>query len=645
MPDSAPLPTEQNLSRGDRLDSWKEIANYLRRDVRTVQRWEKTEKLPVHRHLHEKQGTVYAFKSEIDAWARGRTLSDDESASGTVGSPIEVADEPELAQKVEVPRPLPVGRTDQLDSGSVGQAFAFMRRRWFLAALALALAGGGAWAYLAWPSHESVVLAVLPFKNQGGVDQQPLVDGFTRETIARLETVQPDQMGVLHLTRKYSDVPAPQIAAMFNATYVLRGDARIIGQRVSIATQLVRVSPGGRNSATIWSDQYQGDLNDIQRIQADVATAVARAVSQQLLRPQPTQRLNTEAYEAYQFGTFFFNKRTTPDLLKSLDYFNRAVAADPTYAPAYAGLAAAYSLLGSAPYTELPPQESYSKAEAAARKALQLDESLAEAHLALGYSLLVYERNYVKARQEFERALQLRPAYGAAHDYYAYYLTAMGDMKKAIEERETARRLEPVSPLLTTALGEAYYQNRQYDQAILMAQKALELDSSYPVSMINLARSYEQSGLHSQAEAIYLKLLNFAPEDPGLLALLAHEYAVSGQGEKARKIETQLEHMRNKRYVASLYIALIWTGLGERDLAFLWLNRAYDEDCEYLVYLRTEPTADPLRDDPRFAELLRRLALGSIGSDAPPPMNGPPSLKGVIDAPIQHPGNAPLSGR
>jgi tetratricopeptide (TPR) repeat protein len=476
-----------------------------------------------------------------------------------------------------------------------------------LVILAVAAVGALA-AHLLWPQHP-MVLAVLPFKNLGASDREAMVDGFTAETKTRLEQVQPERMGVLLLTKRYADLPVDKVAAEFNAAYVLQGDARIVGQKVSITARLLR--SGARGSTPLWNDQYEGDLQDIQRIQSDVSAAIARAVLHEFPGAQPTQQLNTEAYEAYQWGNYFLNKRTTRDLLKGLDYFQRAAKVDPHYAPAYAGLATSYSLLGSAPYTQLPPKESYSKAEAASRRALALDESLAEAHLSLGYSLLVYERNYEDARREFERAIQLRPGYATAHDYYAYYLTAMGEMNKAIAERETARRLDPVSPLLTTALGEAYFQNRQFDLAIRMDQKSLELDPSYPVTMINLARGYEQAGMHPQAREIYQKLLGFAPDDPGLLALAGHEYAVSGDAPAARKIEAQLESMRSQRYVAALYIALVWTGLGDRDRAFQWLDQAYDEDCEYLVYLSTEPMADPLRSDPRFPQLLQKLGLTS----------------------------------
>jgi len=601
MSTQSPLGLPERTAQGDRLDSWKEIASYLKRDVRTVQRWEKTEGLPVHRHLHEKQGTVYAFRSEIDEWARERTLPEEELDFITRKVP-EDQDQASEAPLAGVPSGN-LTLAPPTDSGSQEpswrpQFLGYIRQKHWLVLIGLALIAA---------VHRSVVVAVLPLKNLGGPEQEALVDGITTETKIRLEKIQPDQMGVLLLTKKYADVPPQEIASLFNANYILKGSAKIVGQQVSISVQLVRTEQ--RSSAVVWSDEYQGDLRDIQVIQNEVSAAIARAVLHQVANLPPTQPLNTEAYEAYQWGTYFLNKRTTPDLLKALEYFEKAEASDPAYAPAHAGLAATYSLLGSAPYTHLPPKDSYSKAEAEARKALKLDESLAEAHLSLGYALLVYERNYDKARQEFERAIKLRPGYATAHDYYAYYLTAMGEMNKAIEEREAARKLDPISPLLTTALGEAYYQNRQYDLAIRMAEKALELDQSYPVSMINLARSYEQSGMHAEARGIYLKLLSLAPEDPGVLALLAHEYAVSGEAEKARKIEARLEQLRNTRYVAALYIAMIWTGLEDREQAFLWLNRAYDEDCEYLVYLRTEPMADPLRTDPRFSELLRKLGL------------------------------------
>jgi tetratricopeptide (TPR) repeat protein len=257
----------------------------------------------------------------------------------------------------------------------------------------------------------------------------------------------------------------------------------------------------------------------------------------------------------------------------------------------------------------LPPGEAFPKAEAAARKALEIDETLAEAHVSLGYSELVYDRNFPEAEKEFKRALQIRPTYATAHQYYGYYLTTMGRLDDAIAERKQAQELEPASPLLNSALGEACYQARNFDLTIAQNKKSLILDPSYAIALINLGRAFEQKKMYPEALQAFQKILAFVPDDPVLLALIAHDYAVSGRKTEAHAIIARLQQMSTARYVPSLYIALIYTGLNERDEAFRWLDKAFDEHCEYLVYLPTEPLADPLRADPRFAQLLRRLGL------------------------------------
>jgi len=229
--------------------------------------------------------------------------------------------------------------------------------------------------------------------------------------------------------------------------------------------------------------------------------------------------------------------------------------------------------------------------------------------VSLAYSALVYDWNYVEAEREFKRAIELRPGYATAHEYYAYYLTAMGDLSQAIAERKLAVSIEPRSPLLNSALGEAYYQARQFSDSIGSNQKALSFDPNYAVAVINLGRAYEQQGMYPQAQQAFQSILAFAPHDPALLALLGHLYAVSGQQAAARNIISQLQQMSKGRYVPSLYIAMVYTGLGDKDEAFAWLDKAYAERCEYLVYLPTEPVADPLRSDPRFPALLQRLGL------------------------------------
>jgi tetratricopeptide (TPR) repeat protein len=238
-----------------------------------------------------------------------------------------------------------------------------------------------------------------------------------------------------------------------------------------------------------------------------------------------------------------------------------------------------------------------------------LDGGLAEAHVSLAYSALVYDWNYAKAQEEFTRAIELRPGYATAHQYYAYYLTSMGDLNQAIAERKLAVSIDPRSPLLNTALGEEFFHARQFKESIEPDQKALSLDPNYAVAVINLGRAYEQQRMYPEALHAYKSILAFAPKDPALLALLGHLYAVSGQRAAAHKIIMQLQQIGNDRYVPSLYVAMVYTGLGDKDEAFAWLDKAYAERSEYLVYLPTEPIADPLRSDPRFPALLQRLGL------------------------------------
>jgi tetratricopeptide (TPR) repeat protein len=203
----------------------------------------------------------------------------------------------------------------------------------------------------------------------------------------------------------------------------------------------------------------------------------------------------------------------------------------------------------------------------------------------------------------------MRPEYPAAHEFYGYYLSAMGRTNEAIKERQTARDLEPLSPIFNAALGEAYFQARQFDRSIEETQKSLDADPSYEDALMNIARAYEQKGMYDRSEAVLRQLLARAPEEPAILSMAGHEYAVSGHRSQAREIISRLESIAGRRYVPPLYFALIYIGLGDRDKAFQFLNKAYDERSEYLLYLPTEPLADPLRNDPRFPALLGRLGL------------------------------------
>ena len=604
-------PTIPNRPANDRLDSWKEIAAYLKKEVRTVQRWEKSLDLPVRRLAHGKQGSVFAYKSELDAWWRlSQTKLVDEEREPDTGASSSDSDVAVLVPIVDQP-----DKAERNDT----QPNRFRR----LAVLVLLVILGAAiplsifWPQMRnkiWPPVPKMTLAVRPFKNMSGDPGQDFVaDGLTEEMITWLGRLHPDEMGVIRLSPAYASSDLDRIGKDVHANYVLEGGVRVSGQRVAITAQLFQVS----DHTLVWGEAYERDLQDVLRIQAEVAGAIASGVLNKLPHAQPPIRqVNREAYLAYLQGRYFWNKRTEEGFAKAITMFRRSIEIDPTYAPSYAGLADCYELLGSAPYSTLTPKEAFPQAEAAARKALELDSTLAEAYVPLGYSQLVYEWNFPEARKDFERALQLRPGYATAHQFYGYYLTAMGKSAEAIAERKKAVELDPISPLLNSALGEAYYHARRFDVTIAQNKKALELDPHHAIALVNIGRAYEQMGMHQQARASFQNILAVAPDDPAILALMGHEYAVSGDMVNADRILDKLTAISSKKYVPAVYFAVLYIGLNRKDDAFRWLDKAFDERCEYLVYLGTEPMADPLRGDPRFARLLNRIGLKTAGTSA-----------------------------
>ena len=587
----------------DRLDSWKEIAAYLKKEVRTVQRWEKNLDLPIRRLAHGKQGSVFAYKSELEAWwtqSQSKVVNDERESHAPAGLSdsnvavfVPAVDQPDNAENNDT-QPSRFRRPAILILVILGAAL-LLRVFWHQIGDAIGL------------PKTRIVLAVRPFKNMSGDPTQDFVaDGLTEEMITRLGQLHPDELGVVRLSPAYAASDLDRIGQGVHANYVLEGGVRVSGQRVAITAQLFQVS----DHTLVWGEPYDRDLQDVLVIQTEVASAIASGVLNKLPHAQPSIRqVNREAYLAYLEGRYFWNKRTEKGFAEAITRFRRSIEIDPTYAPSYAGLADCYELLGSAPYSTLTPGEAFPQAEAAARKALELDSTLAEAHVPLGYSLLVYERNFPGAQKEFERALQLRPGYATAHQFYGYYLTAVGKLDEAITERRKALELDPISPLLTSALGEAYYNARRFDVTIEQNKKALELDPRYAIALVNIGRAYEQMGMHQQARDAFHTILTVVPEDPAILSLLGHEYAVSGDKVNANRTLAKLTEISTRKYVPALYFAAVYIGLDRKDDAFRWLDKAYDERCEYLVYLGSEPMADPLRGDPRFSRLLTRIGL------------------------------------
>ena len=473
-----------------------------------------------------------------------------------------------------------------------------------------------------WLSPRRVMLAVQQFKTLGDDrEARPLAEIAREEIFTRLSELHSQRLGVTELTTTESELSLAQACEHSDPkpTYVLAGAVRREGDYLIVTDQLVLC----RDQTGIVGDKHQVDPKGPTGVLVDAIVRNILAALPKDVQPKDAQLAHTvdpKAYEAYLKGRLLWNRRTTQSLTDAVSSFQQAIVYDGTYAPAYAGLADCYALLGSLPYTALPPNQAFPKAKANAQKALELDERLAEAHVSLGYSALVYDWDYADAEKEFKRAIELRPDYATAHQYYAYYLTAMGDLNQAIGERKRAVSIEPRAPLLNTALGEAYYQAKQFRESIESDLTALSFDPNYAVAVINVGRAYEQQAMYPQALHAYQSILAFAPNDPALLALLGHLDAVSGRPAAAHKIISQLRQLSGNRYVPSLYIAMVYTGLGDKNEAFAWLDKAYAERCEYLVYLPTDPMADPLRSDPRFPVLLGRLGLKIMTS---------PSIRGI----------------
>jgi serine/threonine protein kinase/Tfp pilus assembly protein PilF len=456
-----------------------------------------------------------------------------------------------------------------------------------------------------WLWSPQAILAIEPFKTIGGdPDARRSAEIVTEEIFTRMTELHPKGLGVVELSTSDSEHGVEQICAGRKANYILAGAVYRDGSQMIITDQLVSCKDltGMVGDRHVLKPDGSGLGSAVDDVVLNILAALPKGV-------QPAHQVNPRAYEAYLQGRFEWNLRTTPSLMQAISSFEQAIEYDPSYAPSYAGLADCYALLGSAPYTAMRPSEAFPKAKTNALKALELDKDLAEAHVSLGYSALVYEWNYPEAEKEFKKAIQLRPDYATAHQYYAYYLTAMGDVEQAITERKRAVSIAPMSPLLNAALGEAYYEARRYKESIGPNQQALAIDPHYGDAIINVGRAYEQMGMYPQAQQAYQSILAFAPHEPAVLALLGHVYAVSGQQVAARGIISQLQQLSATRYIPSIYVALIYIGLSDNNQAFAWLDRAYEERCDYLVYLPTDPMADPLRSDPRFPALLERLGL------------------------------------
>lgn len=583
----------------DRLDSWKEIAAYLDRDVRTVQRWEKGEGLPVHRHLHDRQGSIFAFKGELEAWRLGRSLPPE---PGPATPPPAV--------------PAPAGSPPDPPAAKDGKG----RRPWLRRALlaSVLLAGSALVVFRSDLGRGARVpsVAVLPFANlSGDARQEYLSEGLTEELVTQLGRQEGDRsrvVAVRPLRGGGKDARRPrQVAAELGVDFLLEGSVRRAGDRVRVAVHLVRA----RDEAHLWDESYDRDMGDLLGLQREVAEAIAAGIGQKLPHPgaRSPRPVRPEAYEAYLRGRFHWNRRTPGDLLQALDAFGRAAALDPGYAPIHVGIADCYALLGSAELGALPPTEALPLAKAEALKALALDEGLAEAHASLAHIHLVYDWDLPAAEREFHRALALNPGSPTAHQWFALLLLVTGRGEAALAELRKAEALDPRSPVLQAALAEAAYFGRRFEAAEAHARRALDLDPAFMLGRVNLGRALVMLGRHDEAIQVFQTAREVSGQAPGLTMFLGWAWAGKGDAGRARELLAELERPprtgARPRYIPAVYPAALHGALKEPDATFAHLDRALGERCEYLIYLGQEPMADPLRGDPRFAALVKAVGL------------------------------------
>jgi len=371
----------------------------------------------------------------------------------------------------------------------------------------------------------------------------------------------------------------------------------------------------GCDQTHVWAETYERDLGDVLVLQSEVARAVARAIAL-TLTPDAQARLASarsvrpESYQDYLRGRYFFNRKTEAALKQALGYFQRAVAADPGYAPAYTGLADCYWSLGaSATVGGLPPRQTMPEAKAAALKALEIDGTLAEAHSSLAMVHLLYDWDLAASEKEFRRALELDPEYTTAHHWYSHCLIALGRTDESLAESKRALELEPLNLVVGVHLGWHYLYARQYDQAIEQFRKTLELDPAFPQAQRCAAWAYLQKGMHQGAIASLRAALGQLGRNPEVEGELGYALGVAGRRAEALAMLEGLRQLSSTRYVSPYSVALVHCGLGDRDQALAWLEKAYGERSDYMLYLNREPMLDGLRSDPRFAALVRRVGL------------------------------------
>ncbi len=518
------------------------------------------------------------------------------------------------------------------DAGSIPETPSPSRRRsvirWrlaIIASVAVAFAVIVASAIWLWHSRRAaaepgvkIMLAVLPFENfTGDPGQDYFSDGLTEEMISQLGDLDPAHLGVIARTSvmhyKHSQESIPQIGRELGVQYVIEGSVRRDSERVRITAQLIQV----KDQSHVWAREYDRDLGHLLELQGEIAREVADEIESSLgggrrieaaqgaaVRPPGTG--SYEAYDLYLKGRYLWNKRTAEGFRQAAGYFQQAIDKDPNYARAFAGLADTFGLLSTwqmGPQSELMP-----KARAAALRALQLDEGLAEAHTSLALIEENYDYDWPGAEKEFRRAIQLNPQYATAHQWYAEFLSWQGRFDEAFQESAQARQLDPLSLIIATDHASIFYYSRQYERAIEQCRSVLELDPTYSRAREGMIPPYSQLGRYGEA-LDEINRLAARGDTPALWAWEAAVYARSGRAAEARRALAKVEQVAASRPDRYTVLLVAYWGTGENERVLDLLERAYAEHSPVVAQMKVDPIYDPIRSDPRFQDLLRRARL------------------------------------
>jgi TolB-like protein/tetratricopeptide (TPR) repeat protein len=584
-PEAISRPNTHADPRGRRLESWKEIAAYLGRDVTTVRRWERREGLPVYRILHSKLGSVYAYSTELDAWRDSRA---------------------------------PAAATDAADANSALEIarHGARARRWLVvcgvAILALLVV-----AYFTTRSRlrgatRSKIrsLAVLPLKNlSGDPTQEYLADGMTEALIGRLSSIHDLRVISRTSAMQFKNTPlsVPEIAKTLHIDAIVEGSVIRDAGRIRVHAQLIRAA----TDEHFWSETYDRELRDVLALQSEVAQSIARKVEITLTGEEhamltAARSVSPDVYETYLKGRFNKNN-TKAELEQSIVYFEDAIKKDPTFAAAYVGLADAYDSLGTV-FVGAPPAEARQKQMSAARKALELDPTIAEAHALLA-DVLQRRWQWAEAEAEYRRALDLNPSDSAAHVGFARWLLCQGRADDAVAWARRARDLDPLGNV-GTSIGYILFEARHYDETIRAMRAVVGVRPEDASAYWYLGFALIANDQPEEAIPVLEKALSVSERSPGVMGVLIRAYAHSGRRSDALRVLEELKKRSQTGYVPAGAFVNAYLGLGDNEQAFAWMERAYQEQSNILQFLKVHPFFDPLRSDPRFANLVRRVGLG-----------------------------------